>query len=513
MDASLPIPALTHCSCIPGSPARNPFDNLPSTPAASPMHSPKHPPSSGAGRPSSTRRSARNGADSPFADVNSTPALPSTAVAAAPTAAFKSDSKHVPSALDSADVLRVPIMPNQSLVFGRKPDLSSIAPPTPQHTVHPVRVPNTFTHASRTHCICTLTAPPLGGLTMRITVMGTNGLMVDEERFEEGTSAGVELKRKQGEEVELGFYGNKRVVCEVKLEDMFGEGRATRGGPSASKGQDANPALASPRPKLRVDNKRKLKDDVAPSPPGSPASKKPRPSSIALEPTPAPSVPPLSPSILSLPPAERARSMVPHLNLDLPGLIAAAIVFNPRAMVKTDEVVRGVLEADPRMREALRLGTPTPTPSGPGVEKSSPGVEAQPASVGLGVSMMGEETKPDVSAVVDESSPGADVTVGLAEDEDEPRDERTERAVAAWRQVVLETLNEHDMFGCVTNEGLKVRSRSSLLCDPEMLTLDAARTLPVPPWRRCGTTNPKATRTANVGLPSRPPSRSSGRPN
>ncbi|KNE86633.1 hypothetical protein PSTG_20004, partial [Puccinia striiformis f. sp. tritici PST-78] len=102
-------------------------------------------------------------------------------------------------------VLRIPIEPGHCLVFGRKPDLRLLSNEinNKSSTILPITLPKSFTHASRTHCLCTLIAPPLGGLNIRIVVKGQNGLMVDGERFEEGSSAGVELERCDGEHIEI----------------------------------------------------------------------------------------------------------------------------------------------------------------------------------------------------------------------------------------------------------------------------------------------------------------------
>lgn len=115
--------------------------------------------------------------------------------------------------------LRIPVQPGHCVVFGRKPNIFDV-PSEVDIKVTPVtaiKLPGTFTHASRTHVWCTLIEPPLGGLNLRVVVKGQNGIMVDDKRFYQGESRGVEMPNEEGEQVELGFWGGKRVECYVKL--------------------------------------------------------------------------------------------------------------------------------------------------------------------------------------------------------------------------------------------------------------------------------------------------------
>lgn len=88
------------------------------------------------------------------------------------------------------------------------------------------------------------------------------------------------------------------------------------------------------------------------------------------------------------------------LSLDLPGLIASAIVFHPRSTVGVEEVVRALLKEVGGMWDILPAGRPTE---------------------------------------------GA----GAAEKEVE--------AVEAWWECIEEVLREEKMFGCIENVGLRVR--------------------------------------------------------
>lgn len=397
--------------------------------------------------------------------------------------------------------LRIAIEPGHCLVFGRKPDLSLIPREVTSKsaTIIPVRLPGTFTHASRTHCSCTLIAPPLGGLNIRIVVRGQNGLTVDGERFSQGSSAGVELERSDGEQIELGFWGGKRVECYVKLDD-HGPQRVrpraaavhhdyTTNEPTESvrsgkrKGRPSHQTLTPleyplPSPRLAF--------SAANDTPRSAPSELPRSYNFPGPPPPkrqclsaGPDASPYDPAILFLPPHERVRALIPSLGIDLVGLIASSIVFAPRATVSTTDVVRAVLEIQPSLAEAVLAVLPSPssTRSSPrpstGQSKSSRGRSTSavtPQVVKLehndqltlpkcaidtpAQQMM--DSKPDV---VDLSPSGMETTPA----DEEPRDEKTERVVNACRPVVLENLQADwradgsGMFGCVNNEGLKVR--------------------------------------------------------
>ncbi|KAH9816530.1 hypothetical protein DFH28DRAFT_207373 [Melampsora americana] len=119
----------------------------------------------------------------------------------------------------SSAPLRITLQPGQCIVLGRKPNIFDV-PSEVNIKVTPVtaiKLPGTFTHASRTHVWCTLIEPPLGGLTLKIVVKGQNGLMVDDQMFPQGESRGIELSNEEGEQIELGFWGGKRVECLVKL--------------------------------------------------------------------------------------------------------------------------------------------------------------------------------------------------------------------------------------------------------------------------------------------------------
>ncbi|WAQ81554.1 hypothetical protein PtA15_1A896 [Puccinia triticina] len=308
--------------------------------------------------------------------------------------------------------IRIPIQPGHCLVFGRKPDIPSLASEiAPKTAILPITLPKSFTHASRTHCLCTLIAPPLGGLNIRIVVKGQNGLMVDGERFEEGSSAGVELERRDGEQIELGFYGGKKVECYVKIDDHSLQRARARPNALPSSTSPKHPPTTTTTTTTTTTNragKRKLpgssnspliaaskqqqqplpcKPD--PSPSSSPSSSSSPATSAAVEDT--SKLPPDRP-IISPPPAKKlclspipsppydrqttdglpptgeerergVRGVMEAMDLDLLGLIASAVVFSSRATVSTTELIRAVLDTQPSLAEAVLGLLPEPLDS------------------------------------------------------------------------------------------------------------------------------------------------------
>ena len=125
-----------------------------------------------------------------------------------------------------------------------------------------------------------------------------------------------------------------------------------------------------------------------------------------------PNVAPVSPnqsdlSALSSSPARasasfspsRAETLLANLGLDLAGLVASQIVFSPRSTVGVEEVVKGLLKEVGGMWDVLDDG-------------------------------MGSEDQSE---------------------------EREDRAVEAWWDLVEEVLREQPFFGCIDNAGLNVR--------------------------------------------------------
>ncbi|OAV93048.1 hypothetical protein PTTG_27459 [Puccinia triticina 1-1 BBBD Race 1] len=271
----------------------------------------------------------------------------------------------------------------------------------PAQVLH-TRLPHTLSlHAHR---------PPLGGLNIRIVVKGQNGLMVDGERFEEGSSAGVELERRDGEQIELGFYGGKKVECYVKIDDhSLQRARArpnalpsstspkhppttttttttttNRAGKRKLPGSSNSPLIAASKQQQQP-----LPCKPDPSPSSSPSSSSSPATSAAVEDT--SKLPPDRP-IISPPPAKKlclspipsppydrqttdglpptgeerergVRGVMEAMGLDLLGLIASAVVFSSRATVSTTELIRAVLDTQPSLAEAVLGLLPEPLDS------------------------------------------------------------------------------------------------------------------------------------------------------
>lgn len=105
-------------------------------------------------------------------------------------------------------------------------------------------------------------------------------------------------------------------------------------------------------------------------------------------------------------PSTRAESLLASLGLDISGLVASQIVFSPRSTVGVEEVVKGLLKEVGGMWNVLE--------DGKGSEEQS--------------------------------------------------EEREDRAVEEWWDVVEQVLREQPFFGCIDNAGLKVRDFCDSSC-------------------------------------------------
>jgi hypothetical protein len=174
------------------------------------------------------------------------------------------------------------------------------------------------------------------------------------------------------------------------------------------------------------------------------------------------------------------------MGLDLLGLIASAVVFSCRATVSTTELIRAVLDTQPTLAEAVLALLPSPSSSRSSprpthrasdefelaVKKQRECLSAPLPSLYLPHDDPSTDTKPfettTTTATTDykpirhhygsEGGPADSPTL----DFNPPSDLKTDRIVNACRPIILETLRSHwrangsGMFGCVTNEGLKV---------------------------------------------------------
>ncbi|GAA6033412.1 hypothetical protein JCM8097_006738 [Rhodosporidiobolus ruineniae] len=301
------------------------------------------------------------------------------------------------------------------LYFGRKakkaiPRPSATSPS--KKTYIPVLLPKSAKNASRLHASARILPVLLGEeqhevLTVEMRVTGMNGLKVDGKLYRAGETPRWTVA--PGKRMELAFWGCPRmelVVAESEVDlgsatdeddenDVVSEasdresdedvvGRA--GAASSSRGRASSPAYSllydaglSP---LAVSSALPSLSSLS-----SAASSSSTPSY-----SPAPRLPSAS--------TAHAESLVSSLNLDLPGLIASAIVFHPRATVAVDEVIRALLRETGGMWSVLELGE--------------------------------EETERAKESV-----------------------EMEDRAVAAWRELVEDVLDEEEMFGRIDNTGLK----------------------------------------------------------
>ncbi|POW17354.1 hypothetical protein PSTT_00752 [Puccinia striiformis] len=423
-------------------------------------------------------------------------------------------------------VLRIPIEPGHCLVFGRKPDLRILSNEinNKSSTILPITLPKSFTHASRTHCLCTLIAPPLGGLNIRIVVKGQNGLMVDGERFEEG-SAGVELERRDGEQIELGFYGGKKVECYVKIDDHLNT--RVRSRPTTTT-TTTSTTRAGKRKALSTTTiktqKLKGNNHQPETQPAIESDQEQQPNKkICLSPIPSPpynnnnneqnNTIPTTEEGRNLTTEERIRRLIESMGLDLLGMIASAVVFSSRATVSTSEVIRSVLETQPSLAESILAilpsssssSSPDPTP----LIDINPKLEDElEEHTGLSLSnrrtcasaplpstlshsptptptiddLLHNDTKPFLSHYGSESgllnpSPSPSLphpinttttTTANTTSNNTNTVSEIERVVHFCKPIFIHTLKNHSkvngtgMFGCVSNEGLKDASGEPL---------------------------------------------------
>ncbi|KAH9473119.1 hypothetical protein MJO29_000197 [Puccinia striiformis f. sp. tritici] len=444
-----------------------------------------------------------------------------------PTTTTKTTTKTSANKTRKSPVLRIPIEPGHCLVFGRKPDLRLLSNEinNKSSTILPITLPKSFTHASRTHCLCTLIAPPLGGLNIRIVVKGQNGLMVDGERFEEGSSAGVELERRDGEQIELGFYGGKKVECYVKIDDHLNT--RVRSRPTTTT-TTTSTTRAGKRKALSTTTiktqKLKGNNHQPETQPAIESDQEQQPNKkICLSPIPSPpynnnnneqnNTIPTTEEGRNLTTEERIRRLIESMGLDLLGMIASAVVFSSRATVSTSEVIRSVLETQPSLAESILAilpsssssSSPDPTP----LIDINPKLEDElEEHTGLSLSnrrtcasaplpstlshsptptptiddLLHNDTKPFLSHYGSESgllnpSPSPSLphpinttttTTANTTSNNTNTVSEIERVVHFCKPIFIHTLKNHSkvngtgMFGCVSNEGLKDASGEPL---------------------------------------------------
>lgn len=293
------------------------------------------------------------------------------------------------------------------LYFGRKAKKGIPRPSTDSsanvgaETFIPILLPKSAKNASRLHCSTRLLpAEDEDKVTVEIRVTGMNGMKIDGKLYRKGSVALSTVE--PGQRMKLHFWGwdAQLVVAESEVSLDSDDG--------LSDGEDES--------RWRASSGEESDHDALPS--SSSASKSRQHSLVASSSTSLPRA--SSPALSYLSDAssssernaaasaafERADALMTSLNLDLPGLIASAIVFHPRATVAVDEITRALL------RETGSLWK-----------------------------ILGDD----------------EAEVERKKETQEGEDE----AVDAWREMVQEILTEEDMFGAIDNSGLKVRFPSS----------------------------------------------------
>lgn len=340
------------------------------------------------------------------------------------------------------------------LYFGRKarkavPRIQQASAITAKEETHvPVILPKSAKNASRIHCSARIVDTESNGrFVTEVRVTGQNGMKVDGKVWRNGSV--VRVDKQAGETMRLSFWGwsaklviadsEVGLVSEAESEDIYAREEGQEDGlivvdsneshqrPSKSRRRVASPALSF------------RSDDHGLSP-------EPEPVSMAPSSSRASSLAPAGPS----PAAVRAAALASSLGLDLPGLIASAIVFHARSTVAASEVIHGLLAETRSMWTIL-------------------------------------------TANEDELERVRDSPAGEA------------RAIEAWQDLVEDVLAREDMFGMIDNSGLKVRvlfcsgSRDSLASRPDWQN-DRYRTRPVARCHRTTSTFRTKTRRRSESL-------------
>ncbi|POY76107.1 hypothetical protein BMF94_0830 [Rhodotorula taiwanensis] len=286
------------------------------------------------------------------------------------------------------------------LYFGRK--ARKALPHTRQgrgdETHVPVRLPKSAVNASRVHCSVRISGRGTteNSFLVEVRITGQNGMKVDGKVRPDGSV--VRVEKSAGAKMRLSFWGwsAKVIVAESEM-----------GLDSGSDGEDVTPAT------LVEDQERHAEQTSSPRPyksrrrAASPALSF-RSDDHGLSPEPelssdqmiassrASSMAPIGPTAAAV----RAAALASSLGLDLPGLIASAIVFHSRSTVAATEVVHGLLGETRSMWTILT-------------------------------------TDEEELEQLKESAKGE------------------ARAIEAWRDLVEYVLAREDMFGMIDNSGLK----------------------------------------------------------
>ncbi|KAK4046505.1 hypothetical protein OIV83_006031 [Microbotryomycetes sp. JL201] len=272
-----------------------------------------------------------------------------------------------------------------AMQFGRKTRRRAVAvqPGDGVVAVHSVVMPKHAIHASRVHCIAQLKAHAMlfGRLALSVRVVGQNGMRLDGKRWRRGTNAVVDVAA--GQLVEFDFYSWKQSIRIAPSEAPMTTPVPT-------------PAPIPARQEVVLLNGDFSDSELADGRPNNPSS----PALSALSDLASSPVRPPNRAMSS-----RAVEIQNRLSLDLPGLIASAIVFSPRSTVGVEEVCRALLREAGGMWDVLEDGRGS----------------------------------------------------------DEQSEEREDRAVEEWWDVVEKVMLEEPFFGRIDNAGLKDASGHPLL--------------------------------------------------
>jgi hypothetical protein len=288
--------------------------------------------------------------------------------------------------------------------FGRKAKKTT---PNRSETTLPILLPRSAKNASRLHCTVRILPRQMGvidhRLVVEVRVLGQNGMKVEGKLWKCGSVAVLPVVA--GRMLTLSFWGWNSTVIVAESEVVFKEPKKVKRvvvraiTPPTDHDDGFNSLFdgSSDVERHLVESQlipaaTTTRETIHAS---SPALSDVSALSI-LSSSPAPSHRQLDDDV----DATEAEELAESLQLDLPGLIASAIVFQPRSTVGVEEVIRALLK-----------------------------------EVG---GMWG---------VVDGGR-------GPAEEEREREDE----AVEAWWDVIESVLRNEVFFGCIENAGLKVRT-------------------------------------------------------
>lgn len=311
----------------------------------------------------------------------------------------------------SPDRLSIRLEAGVRFQFGRKAKKSYLEPSS-NKTV-PILLPHSAKNASRLHCTAQLALPLAKGdkATLQVRVLGQNGMKIDGKLWDKGSVALLEVDDAQ--RVELAFWGwsafvvapgeKRKAPIQVVMRERVEKRQARPPTPVLVSATPARPTVvvsASSPDSLFDGSDSELVDSFSPvedafSHPPSPALS--ALSALSSSPAPEQQWADDADEASSREMSTRAAALASSLALDLPGLIASAIVFHPRSTVGVREVVEALL------REVGGMW---------------------------------------------------DVVGGKVDDAHEK--EAEDEAVDAWWEVVETVLQEEPFFGCIANAGLRV---------------------------------------------------------